>query len=280
MDNAAVQPNLSGMDALRQAVRRRALGSAMILSGSGDLTATARFLAQAMECESEGDIPCGVCNACRKVAEDIHPDVITVMDSEHKMISMDVLRSVRTDAWILPNEGRRKVYIFPDCSLLDPKGQNVLLKVVEEGPAHAVFLFCAEHSALLLQTIRSRCTEWRLGEGAVGSSDSADEVCRLLIKKDPLAVIAYFTSLESGKCKREDLLAILEQSYEQLGRAMLTAAGCIAGEGLSRDLSAALTKRQLNAAADLMKTYSQQLRFHLNVGHVTGALGAALAELL
>jgi len=280
MDNAAVQPNLSGMDALRQAARRRALGSAMILSGSGDLTATARFLAQAMECESEGDIPCGVCNACRKVAEGIHPDVITVVDNEHKMISIDVLRNVRSDAWILPNEGKRKVYIFPDCSLLDPKGQNVLLKVVEEGPSHAAFLFCAEHSALLLQTIRSRCTEWRLGEAAVGSSDSADELCRLMMKKDPLAVVAFFTSLESGKCKREDLLTMLEQSYEQLGRAMLTAAGCISGEGLSRELSAALTKRQLNAAADLMKTYSQQLRFNLNVGHVTGALGAALAELL
>jgi hypothetical protein len=280
VDNAAVQSNFTGMAALRQAVRRRALGSAVILSGEGDLAAAARFLAQAMECEGEGDVPCGVCNACRKVSENIHPDVVTVVDSEHKMISIDILRDVRSDAYILPNEGHRKVYIFPDCALLDPKGQNVLLKVVEEGPSHAVFLFCAENSALLLQTIRSRCTEWRLAEEAERDTAAAQELCRLLLKKDKLAVIAFFTSLETEKCKREDLLIMLDQSYAQLTRALLLAAGCAVTDPLSRDLAAALTKRQLNAAADLMKTYSQQLRFNLNVGHVTGALGAALAELL
>ena len=280
MDNAAAKPNQSSMDALRQAARRRALGPAIILSGGGDLLPAARFLAQAMECESEGDVPCGVCSACRKVKEDIHPDVITVTDSEHKMISIDVLRELRSDAYILPNEGRRKVYIFPDCALLEPRGQNVLLKVVEEGPPHAAFLFCAENSSLLLQTIRSRCTEWRLGEGGEARSDRAEELCRLLLKKDKLSLIPFFTSLESGKCKREDLQAMLEQGYQLLASALLAACGCGSGDALSRELASRFSKKQLNAAADLMQTYSRQLRFNLNVGHVTGALGAALAELL
>jgi len=280
MDNAAVQPNQAGMEALRQAARRRALGPAIILAGGGDLVGAARFLAQAMECESEGDVPCGVCNACRKVNEDIHPDVITVSDSEHKMISIDVLRDMRSDAYILPNEGKRKVYIFPDCSLLDPRGQNVLLKVVEEGPPHAAFLFCAENSSLLLQTIRSRCTEWRLGEGTGEKSEHSHELCRLLLKKDRLAVVAFFTGLESRKCKREELLALLEQSYQLLTAALLAAAGCSADEPLSRELAECLSKKQLNTAIDLIQNYTRQLRFNLNVGHVTGALSAALAELL
>jgi len=278
MDN--LQPLLSGMESLRQAARRRALGSAMILSGGGDLSAAARFLAQAMECESVGDIPCGVCSACRKVRENIHPDVITVVDSEHKMISIDVLRAIRSDAYILPNEGRRKVYIFPDCSLLDSRGQNVLLKVVEEGPSHAAFLFCAENSSLLLQTIRSRCTEWRLGEAPAADSDTAAELCRLLSRRDKLAVVAFFTNLESSRCKREELQSLLQQCYTCLASALLAAEGCGSGEAISCELAAALSKKQLNAAAELMNTYSRQLRFNLNAGHVTGALGAALAELL
>ena len=280
MDHASENSIQTGMDALRQAAHRRALGSALILSGSSDLLAAARFLAQAMECEGEGSVPCGVCNACRKVKENIHPDVVTVIDSEHKMISIDILRELRSDAYILPNEGRRKVYIFPDSALLEAKAQNVLLKVVEEGPAHAAFIFCAENSSFLLPTIRSRCTEWRLGDAGKGDSTAADELCRLLIKKDKLAVISYFTLLESKKCKREDLLALLEQGYVQLTAALLTASGCPGETSFSAELAAALSRKQLNTAVDLMKTYSQQLRFNLNVGHVTGALGAALSELL
>lgn len=279
--NQMLQATPGGMEALRQSARRRTLGHAIILSGSGDLMTAARFLAQAMECESEGDVPCGVCGACRKVQEDIHPDVITVVDDEHKMISVDVLRSVRSDAYILPNEGRRKVYLFPDCALLDSRGQNVLLKVVEEGPAHAAFLFCAENSSLLLQTIRSRCTEWRLDDDSgAENSDDAEELCRLLARRDKLAVTTYFTALETKKRKRDELQQLLQQCYTFLTAALLTAEGCASGDALSRELSAVLSKKQLNAAAELMNTYSRQLRFNLNAGHVTGALSAALADLL
>ena len=62
---------------LRQAAARDALGHAVILSGSGDLLAAARFVAAAMECEGPGR-PCGQCGPCRKVLRGIHPDVAVV----------------------------------------------------------------------------------------------------------------------------------------------------------------------------------------------------------
>ena len=76
--------------------------------------------------------------------------MLTVTDPEHKNVSVDVLRGVTADASVLPNEGRRKVYIFPDCSLLDGKAQNVLLKVVEDGPVHAAFLGLPRNGQRLL----------------------------------------------------------------------------------------------------------------------------------
>ena len=138
------EPRLSHR--IREAAGRDALGHAAVLSGQGDLTAAARFLAAAIQCRG-ADKPCGVCPDCRKALRDIHPDVIMVTDPDHKNVSVDVLRRVASGASVLPNEGRRKVYIFPDCSLLDGKAQNVLLKVVEDGPSHAAFLFCAANSA-------------------------------------------------------------------------------------------------------------------------------------
>ena len=80
----------------------------------------------------------------------IHPDVITVRDEAHKNLSVDTVRQIRADAYIRPNEGARKVYIFPDCTILTEQDQNVLLKIVEEGPPYAAFLFCAENSSVNL----------------------------------------------------------------------------------------------------------------------------------
>ena len=118
---------------LRAAASRGALSHALILSGAGDRNAAAHYAAAALECTGT-DKPCLVCAHCRKVLADIHPDVLTVRDDEHAELSVDVIRGVRTDAFIRPNEGACKVYIFPDCTRLNEKDQNVLLKTVEEGP--------------------------------------------------------------------------------------------------------------------------------------------------
>ena len=138
---------------LREAAARGTLSHALIFSGPGERTAAARYAAAAMECTAGGERPCLACPDCRKVIRDIHPDVVFVRDEEHAEISVDVVRRARADAFIRPNEGARKIYIFEDCSLLTEKDQNVLLKTVEEGPAYAAFFFCAENAAALLQTI-------------------------------------------------------------------------------------------------------------------------------
>ena len=161
----------------------------------------------------EGLRPCGVCRACRKVAEDIHPDVITVRDPEHKNISVDVVRDIRADAYIRPNEGRRKVYIFPDCAILTEQDQNVLLKIVEEGPPYAAFLFCAENAAAVLQTLRSRCVELKLRpaeEAGDGDSELGLELCRAMGRRKRGTVAELAVRLERKKLDRDALAAMLD----------------------------------------------------------------------
>ena len=262
---------------VRLLAERHQLSHAIILTGHRDLPAAARYLAAAMECTGDHP-PCGTCSPCRKVLSGIHPDVMVVEDPEHKMISVDVLRQVRSDAYILPNEGLRKVYIFPDCALLDAKAQNVVLKVVEEGPPHAAFLFCASNSAVLLQTLRSRCVEWNLGDEseALSSADGgqAEALCALLDRRDTMGLAAFFTALETGKVKREELQELLEHAWELTAQSLLAASGCG-----GRNFCPHLSRQQLSAAADLLKEFSGQLRFNLGVGHVTGALAVLLGDL-
>ena len=181
---------------LRRAAAGGALPHAIIFSGSGDRMAAARFAAAAMECEAQSGKPCLQCRQCRKVLEDIHPDVQTVQDPDHRELPVDLLRSLRQDAYIRPNDGAAKVYIFPDCDALNQRDQNVLLKLVEEGPPYAAFLFCAENASVLLPTIRSRCVEVKLPPaGTVGEDDDNRAVVLLddinVIAAKLLAVMVY-----------------------------------------------------------------------------------------
>ena len=272
------QEQLAGQ--LRRAARAGTLGQAVILSGQGDLLRCARFAAAAMECQGD-EPPCGVCPACRKVLRDIHPDVITVRDPDHKSISMEILRSVRSDAYILPNEGRRKIYLFPDCSLLDPKWQNVLLKVLEEGPPHAAFLFCAANSAMLLPTIRSRSVEWRLAPPPPERSavdESARQLCELLCAGRSADMAAFWAQMENSKIERESLQGLLSDTRDLIcGALSLSYGGSGWDDPLIRRLAETLGRRRLSALADTLGDFVRQCGYNVGVGHLTGALAVALA---
>ena len=126
--------------------------------GSGKQT-LAQLLSAAILCAG-GQKPCMGCSACRKVMAKTHPDVITVTDPEHKNVAVRIVREIRDDMFIRPNEADRKVYIFPQE--LGIEGQNALLKILEEPPSYGVFILLSDNPEKLLPTVRSRATELRL----------------------------------------------------------------------------------------------------------------------
>lgn len=148
----------------------------------------AKYYAQALMCEKpEGGKPCGVCNACRNVERDIHPDVI-YPEKSGKLggFSVAAAREVIADAYIKPNNSSGcKVYIFADCHNVDTRTQNTLLKLVEEPPDYAYFIFTCGSKSEFLPTIISRCvcftaspcteeeTAAALAEKGFGQSDIA-----------------------------------------------------------------------------------------------------------
>lgn len=156
------------------------------------------------------------------------PDVITVRDEAHKNLSVDTVRQIRADAYIRPNEGARKVYIFPDCTILTEQDQNVLLKIVEEGPPYAAFLFCAENSSVVLQTLRSRCVELKLHPAVTVEKESSEagvELCRLLAAGKRGTVTELMVRLEKKRLDRDGLAAMLDQARTLLAAALLAQYG-------------------------------------------------------
>ena len=160
MDLSALAGNNQIKQQLAHRDGGRGLGHAYILSGpsgSGKHT-LGRLLSSAMVCQEEGNRrPCGSCPPCRKAAGGIHPDIITISGPDGKPISVDQVRQLRSDAHIRPNEAQRKVYLLERADRMNQSAQNAMLKLLEEGPAYAVFLLLAENGGGLLSTIRSRC---------------------------------------------------------------------------------------------------------------------------
>ena len=269
---------------IREAAGRGTLSHALLFTGGGDKTGLARYAAAAMECMAAQGQPCGVCPACRKVLEDIHPDVITVRDPEHKNIAVDVVRAIRSDAYIRPNEGQRKVYIFPDCALLTEQDQNVLLKIVEEVPPYAAFLFCADNPSHVLRTLRSRCVEVKLRPGTEEDgepSEAAEALCRAIGSRRRGAVAELAVRLEKKKLDREALSAMLERSRAAFAAALLLLYGQEPGEmEIAPFLAKNLTKSQIMSTIELLQKYHGECAYNVGPGHVLGALAAELEGIL
>ena len=262
---------------IRAAASRGALSHALIFSGAGDRAAAARYAAAAFECTAQGERPCLACPHCRKVLSDIHPDVFYVRDPEHKELSAETIRAMRSDAFIRPNEGTRKVYIFEDCAILNEKDQNILLKTVEEGPPYCAFLFCAENSAVLLQTIRSRCVEVKLGEreteGGGALREKAVELCRLAAQGGTAKRAAFLARLETDKPTREEIGALFEDARLIFADALLSLYGGVpAAENaeLARALTRRLTKSQIMDTIKLLDAYRRNCDYNVGVGATLG----------
>lgn len=271
---------------IREVAGRGTLSHALLFSGSGDRIAAAQYAAAAMECQGGGQKPCGTCPACRKVFSGIHPDVITVRDEAHKNLSVDTVRQIRADAYIRPNEGARKVYIFPDCTILTEQDQNVLLKIVEEGPPYAAFLFCAENSSVVLQTLRSRCVELKLHPAVTVEKESSEagvELCRLLAAGKRGTVTELMVRLEKKRLDRDGLAAMLDQARTLLAAALLAQYGQ-SPEGpdaaLIVQLGKCLTKQRIMGTIELLQTYRGACSYNVGASHVLGALAVELEEIL
>lgn len=158
---------LAGNPAIHHQLAAGRLSHAYILSGptgSGRHT-LAGWLCQAYECSApQGNRPCGVCSGCKKAAKGIHPDIITIhpKKSDGKNLKPAEFRDILANAYILPNDGKRKIYLLPEAAQFSETVQNVLLKTIEDGPEYVDFLMIVENSAQLIGTVRSRCEELKL----------------------------------------------------------------------------------------------------------------------
>ena len=148
---------MSRQDVLRDMIRSDRIPNTVIIESMSpeDL---ASFLAAAAVCSSDGpEKPCGLCPDCKKAKSGTHPDITEIRPvGKANVITVEMARELRSDAYIQPNDADRKVYILYNADLCTEQAANALLKILEEPPVYAVFILCCASAGSLLPTVRSR----------------------------------------------------------------------------------------------------------------------------
>ena len=162
LGNDAVKARLSGAFASGRVAHSYLICGPV---GSGKHTLT-RILCAAMQCEGRGEkIPCGVCSGCRKALEGVHPDIITVDDPEHKSMTVEPIRAARSDMFIRPNEGKRKIYIIPRGQDMNESAQNALLPIIDRAYKNGTII-----------TVCSQCSQGAVSLGTYAASSARRRV--------------------------------------------------------------------------------------------------------
>ena len=190
---------LAGNGKLRLAVENllmeQHIPHAMLIDGNpgtGRHTLT-DFLSKAAVCCSD-KIPCLKCRECSMAASGNHPDIIRILpEKDKKNISVNQIRQLRANAYVMPNQALRKVFILDPAESMNEYAQNALLKILEEPPESTVFILITENRSRLLPTVVSRCiiftltcpTQKESMEYIFSNTDcSAGDVKNALLKTD------------------------------------------------------------------------------------------------
>lgn len=148
---------------LRNAISSGRIAHAYLFVGPRGIgkTTLARIFAKALNCENpvNGE-PCCKCSSCLELAAERSLDVLEI-DAASRNSTVD-MRELAENALTRPANGKYKIYIIDEVHMLSKQAWNVLLKTVEEPPAHVKFIFATTEVHQVLPTIISRCQRFDL----------------------------------------------------------------------------------------------------------------------
>lgn len=248
--------NFSGSETVKKQIacliESGRLPHAIVLEGSQEsgVLLLARELAAALVCTGRAEHPCGQCPACKKMAVASHPDVFEyVAKDTPRSFPVSVVREVRSDAYIVPNEADYKVYILGNASSMGGEAQNALLKTLEEPPANVVLILTVPSKTLLLATVLSRSTVFTLEEQAKSYEEpitlAAEKMGQALARGNEYGLLIAAATQEGSR----DGIRSLSEALNDLFRAsLLHNAGGISAtpvSSVSLQLSQVFSKKQL-----------------------------------
>lgn len=145
-------------ETLRRQVEQGRLSHAYLFTGTRGTgkTTCAKILSKAVNCEHpvNGD-PCNKCAACLGIDNGSLLDVLELDAASNN--GVDHVRALRDEAIYSPARVKYRVYIVDEVHMLSTAAFNALLKILEEPPAHLIFILATTELHKVPATILSRC---------------------------------------------------------------------------------------------------------------------------
>ncbi len=148
-------------DTLKRQVDTGRLSHAYLFTGTRGTgkTTCAKILARAVNCENpRNGNPCNDCASCRGIEDGSILDVLELDAASNN--GVDQVRALRDEAVYTPASVKKRVYIVDEVHMLSTAAFNALLKILEEPPAHLMFILATTELHKVPATIKSRCQQF------------------------------------------------------------------------------------------------------------------------
>lgn len=267
-------------ETLQRQVAEGRLSHAYLFTGTRGTgkTTCAKILARAVNCEQpENGNPCNRCPSCLGIESGRFLDVVELDAASNN--GVDSVRALRDEAIYSPAQVKKRVYIVDEVHMLSTPAFNALLKILEEPPAHLMFILATTELHKVPATILSRCQRFSFRrirpQDIVGRLNYIAQQEHIDLKEDGAALLAR---LSDGALR--DALSLLDQCAAAGGAidapAVLDALG-LAGNVQTAQLMSLILSRDTRGALELLgKLYDGGK----DVGAVLGELSTLSRELL
>lgn len=179
----------------------------------------ARFIANCLVCRGKNK-PCGMCDDCQKAQKNGHPDIFEtdgIIKSKSKVFAVDSVRQIRDDAFIVPNESDRKIYILKNGQNMNDQAQNAILKILEEPPSYVFFIIVTTSRSTMLETVLSRVQTYSLlGQEEEVTEKEADAVksfVKALLNVNELALMEQTAVFQKNNQFAKRILGLLSEIF-------------------------------------------------------------------
>lgn len=126
-------------------------------------TTTARILSKAVNCteRKKGESnPCNACTSCKEITAGNAIDVIEIDAASNTGVE-NVRTNIIENAQFKPTKSAYKIFIIDEVHMLSTSAFNALLKIMEEPPAHILFILATTELHKIPETIISRCQRFQ-----------------------------------------------------------------------------------------------------------------------
>lgn len=198
-------------DVLKSQVDSGKLSHAYLFVGTRGTgkTSCAKILSKAVNClNPQNGNPCNKCAACVGISDGSILDVIEIDAASNNKV--EDARLLRSEAIYSPAGVKKRVYIIDEVHMLTTAAFNALLKIIEEPPAHLVFILATTELHKVPITILSRCQ--RFGFRRISSDEISERILNIADKENinlETEASELIARLSEGSLR--DAISILDQ---------------------------------------------------------------------